>query len=187
VVWTFANGLSVARMCLLPALLYAASAQLLTLGMIIVVFAGLSDYCDGRVARWSNTVTPLGAWLDRLADMLFLNGSWLLLAWLEVLPLWALFGFLVRDLSAVAWLYAQQRRRPQACAPHLVQSSHYERLAVLLQFAMLFGFFRQGLAPLEPLTVGLVFGVGALSSIYTATSQRVSPHKSVIVSNDEPS
>ena len=49
------------------------------IALILFIFAALSDYVDGYIARKTNTVTDLGALLDLWADKLFVC---LLLVWI---------------------------------------------------------------------------------------------------------
>jgi len=44
------------------------------MGLVIGVFAGLSDYLDGYLARRLNRSTRVGALLDQAADVLFMTG-----------------------------------------------------------------------------------------------------------------
>lgn len=66
--------------------------------MMLVLLAIATDYFDGRVARWSDTVSDWGKVLDPLADKI---GGGLVVAALAfngALPLWFLFTLAVRDL-----------------------------------------------------------------------------------------
>lgn len=64
----------------------------------VVLFAGLTDFLDGYIARKSNQRTRLGATLDPLADKV-LFGFFVLGGVLsEQFPLWMLFSLVIRDL-----------------------------------------------------------------------------------------
>jgi cardiolipin synthase len=59
---------------------------LMTLGLVPVILA--TDILDGWVARQFDLVNPLGAFLDPLADKLFVILTLVTLAWVDELPLW---------------------------------------------------------------------------------------------------
>jgi cardiolipin synthase len=48
--------------------------------LIVIIYAGVSDWLDGWLARWLGVVTPLGAVIDPLADKCFMNPFWLCIA-----------------------------------------------------------------------------------------------------------
>jgi cardiolipin synthase len=62
------------------------------------VIAGLSDGLDGLLARFFDWTTPLGALLDPLADKLLLMGSFVVLAYLQQIPLWLTIMVIGRDI-----------------------------------------------------------------------------------------
>ncbi len=67
--------------------------------MIIVVLAIASDYFDGRIARWSNSVSEWGKVLDPMADKI---GGGAVVAALTIqgsLPVWFLAALAVRDIA----------------------------------------------------------------------------------------
>ncbi len=67
--WTVANAISLVRLVLVAPVTYliltGESFGLLVLLLALIV---ISDYFDGRVARWSDTVSEWGKVLDPLAD-----------------------------------------------------------------------------------------------------------------------
>jgi len=100
--WTLPNVLSLARlMIVMPAayLILVDGPLLWILGLVALAIA--TDYFDGRLARWSHTVSEWGKVLDPFADkvagglmvtVLTINGS---------IPLWFLIVVLGRDLLIV--------------------------------------------------------------------------------------
>lgn len=69
---------------------------------VLMVFAGLSDACDGFLARRFNWITRLGATLDPLADKLLVAAVFLVFVWQDRIPLWIAVIVLVRDFVIVA-------------------------------------------------------------------------------------
>jgi CDP-diacylglycerol--glycerol-3-phosphate 3-phosphatidyltransferase len=72
-------------------------AQIITLVCFIV--ASVTDFIDGRWARKKKIVTDLGAFLDPLADKMLVNLTFLLLVYVNIVPLWMFAIILVRDFA----------------------------------------------------------------------------------------
>lgn len=72
-------------------------AQIATL--ICFVVASITDFVDGRWARKKKIVTDLGAFLDPLADKMLVNLTFLLLVYVNIVPLWMFAIILVRDFA----------------------------------------------------------------------------------------
>jgi cardiolipin synthase len=86
---TIPNLLSVLRLAGVPLFLY------LLLGpradgwaLLVLVFAGLSDWLDGKLARWLNQMSNLGALLDPAADRLYVFCTLLAFVIRDIIPLW---------------------------------------------------------------------------------------------------
>lgn len=100
--WTIPNMLSLFRLLLVPVIAYLIVVD----GSLVVLFslvllAVVTDWFDGRIARWSNSVSEWGKVLDPLADKF--AGIMVVLALVirGSLPLWLLLMVLVRDLLIV--------------------------------------------------------------------------------------
>jgi len=91
---TVPNQLTFLRLAFLPFFIIAIKYEHYTVALGILVLAGFSDGLDGLLARNLNQRTPLGAYLDPLADKLLLSSSYFVLAlkgkigwWLAILVL----------------------------------------------------------------------------------------------------
>lgn len=91
---TVPNQLTFLRLAFLPFFIIAIHYEWYGLALIILVAAGVSDGLDGLLARGLNQRTPLGAYLDPIADKLLMMSSYLVLAlhgkirwWLTILVL----------------------------------------------------------------------------------------------------
>jgi CDP-diacylglycerol--glycerol-3-phosphate 3-phosphatidyltransferase len=79
------NKLTLARFFCVPifmAFLYIENPYTLFLALLIFVGAGITDLCDGYLARKHNLVTPLGVFLDPLADKLIITAA--LISFVEI-------------------------------------------------------------------------------------------------------
>jgi cardiolipin synthase len=82
------------RLAFLPVFIIAVHYEQYGWALGVLVLAGLSDGLDGLLARELNQRTPLGAYLDPIADKLLLSASYIELAlhgkvewWLAILVL----------------------------------------------------------------------------------------------------
>lgn len=67
--------------------------------LIIFIIASITDKIDGIWARKSKKVTDLGAFLDPLADKMLVNLAFLVLVYMNIVPLWVFATILVRDFA----------------------------------------------------------------------------------------
>jgi CDP-diacylglycerol--glycerol-3-phosphate 3-phosphatidyltransferase len=88
-VWTLPNALSALRLLGVPLFLY------LLLGpeadgwaVAILIIAGFTDWLDGKLARWLNQRSRLGALLDPAADRLYIVSTLVALALRDIVPVW---------------------------------------------------------------------------------------------------
>ena len=95
---TVPNQLSFLRLAFLPFFLIAIEYDRYDWALGILILAGLSDGLDGLLARGLNQRTPLGAYLDPIADKLLLSSSYLMLAVKGRLTWWLAILVLGRDV-----------------------------------------------------------------------------------------
>lgn len=65
---------------------------------IVIVFGGLTDYLDGKVARALNQTTDFGAKFDPAVDRLYIAAVILALAYRNYLSWWLVGAIMLRDL-----------------------------------------------------------------------------------------
>ncbi len=68
-------------------------------GLGIFVVAGLTDFVDGRVARYRKETGKFGSYVDPLADKILVLGTAGVLVWDHRLSVWWFFIVLVRELA----------------------------------------------------------------------------------------
>jgi cardiolipin synthase len=88
-VWTVPNALSVLRLLGVPLFLW------LLLGpeadgwaLVVLMVSGFTDWLDGKLARWLNQGSRLGALLDPAADRLYIVAALIALALRDIVPVW---------------------------------------------------------------------------------------------------
>ena len=69
-VWTIPNALTVLRILLVPVFVLCFYKGKIIPAFLIVVFSGVTDNLDGRIARKFNQISELGKTLDPVADKL---------------------------------------------------------------------------------------------------------------------
>ena len=69
--------------------------------LVLFAIAGFTDALDGFLAKHFHWESRLGSILDPLADKLLLVSSFLVLAWIELIPLWLVVVVIIRDLLIV--------------------------------------------------------------------------------------
>ena len=95
---TVPNQLTFLRLAFLPVFLIAIDYERYDLALGILVAAGVSDALDGLLARGLNQRTPLGAYLDPIADKLLLSSSYFILALKGKIAWWLTILVLGRDV-----------------------------------------------------------------------------------------
>ncbi len=98
-VWTLPNALSVLRLLGVPLFLW------LLLGpeadgwaLVVLMVSGFTDWLDGKLARWLDQSSRLGALLDPAADRLYIVSALIALALRGVVPVWLVALLLGREL-----------------------------------------------------------------------------------------
>jgi phosphatidylglycerophosphate synthase len=68
------NLLTLLRLCLVPVIVYLIVVGRYTLGASLFGVAAFTDILDGLAARSLKLTTPVGAYLDPIADKCLLSG-----------------------------------------------------------------------------------------------------------------
>jgi len=98
---TLANKITVGRIIAVPFFVLAMMENQLLLGQIIFVICAATDALDGTLARIRKERTPLGTFLDPLADKLLLTATFIVLTALNLIPLWVFITVISRDFIIV--------------------------------------------------------------------------------------
>jgi len=95
---TVPNQLTFLRLAFLPFFLIAIKYDRYDWALGILVAAAISDGLDGLLARGLNQRTPLGAYLDPIADKLLLSSSYFMLALKGRISWWLTILVMGRDM-----------------------------------------------------------------------------------------
>jgi cardiolipin synthase len=98
-VWTVPNALSFARLLGVPLFLWLVLAGHDWWALGLLMFAGLSDWLDGRLARMLGQTSRLGVVLDPAADRLYILATLVGLTAREIVPLWLTLLLVGREVA----------------------------------------------------------------------------------------
>jgi cardiolipin synthase (CMP-forming) len=115
------NLITLARILLVPVLVWAIIAGEMRLAFLLFLVAGISDAVDGFLAKRFGMATELGAYLDPLADKVLIVSIYVALGITGVLPAWLVILVVSRDMMIVgAVLLSWLVDNPVAMKPALV-------------------------------------------------------------------
>jgi cardiolipin synthase (CMP-forming) len=98
-IWTVPNLLSMLRLLGVPLFLWLVLVpQADWWALLVLGFAGLSDWLDGKIARAWNQTSRLGTVLDPLADRLYIFAALLGLVIRDIVPWWLMAILVLRDV-----------------------------------------------------------------------------------------
>ncbi|MGH3948471.1 MAG: CDP-alcohol phosphatidyltransferase family protein [Pseudonocardiaceae bacterium] len=93
------NLLSLLRLALVPLFLWLLlGPEEDGLAILILMFAGFSDWLDGKLARWLNQMSRLGQLLDPAADRLYILCTLIAFLLRDILPWWVIAALVGREL-----------------------------------------------------------------------------------------
>ncbi len=98
---TLANKITVLRIIAVPIFVIALIENSMGWARAIFILSVFSDALDGTLARIRGERTPLGSFLDPLADKLLLMGTFIAYTYLGWIPIWIFIAVLSRDLLIV--------------------------------------------------------------------------------------
>ena len=67
--------------------------------LFLFIFAAITDFVDGHIARKYNLVTNFGKFIDPVADKLLVLSTMVMLSWHGLLPAWIVVAVLFRELA----------------------------------------------------------------------------------------
>jgi cardiolipin synthase len=95
------NLITLARILLVPVMVWAIASDQMTVSFILFLVAGISDGVDGFLAKRFGMATEVGAYLDPLADKVLIVSIYVSLGVVEAIPRWLVILVVSRDLLIV--------------------------------------------------------------------------------------
>jgi cardiolipin synthase len=95
------NLITLARILLVPVVVWAIASGEMMLAFTLFVVAGVSDAVDGFVAKRFNMASELGAYLDPMADKALIVSIYVALGITAKIPLWIVILVVSRDIMIV--------------------------------------------------------------------------------------
>ncbi len=127
-----ADGLTAGRAVLGLPLILALMGGLEATAWWLLVLGGLSDWLDGLLARRAGGGSVWGARLDPLTDKILISAPLLWLAAQGVLPLWAVWLLLARELLISGWRSGQGSGGPASLGGKAKTVLQFAALLLLL-------------------------------------------------------
>ncbi|MFW6123476.1 MAG: CDP-diacylglycerol--glycerol-3-phosphate 3-phosphatidyltransferase [Thermodesulfobacteriota bacterium] len=163
---TIPNLITLARILLTPLFIILLIQKRYHPALWIFICAGLSDLVDGLIARRWRQKTPLGTFLDPLADKLLMGSSFITLSIYQIIPPWLTVIVLSRDLVLVFGVMLFKLVH----LPVVVQPSLAGKLCTTTQVATVLMVLVAQTWPLSPTFLLALFwltgGITALSGIH---------------------
>ena len=95
------NAISTLRIILVVPILMLILRNDFAIALALFVVAGFSDGVDGYLAKRFQWHTRLGALLDPVADKLLVNGVFIALAYMQLVPVWLAAVVIGRDVIII--------------------------------------------------------------------------------------
>ncbi len=95
------NTLTIARIAIIPVFIMTIIYGRYNYALYLFVIAALTDVFDGLFARLKNQKTPLGTFLDPLADKFLLMTSFIVFSVYGMVPKWLAIVVISRDVIVV--------------------------------------------------------------------------------------
>lgn len=109
---TLATLFTLARIVLTPCIVYAMINHSWDRACLLFIFAAITDFLDGNLARWRNERTFLGAALDPIADKFLLLSCFSALAFIQspffTIPWWLVPLIIIKEfvvLGGACFIY----------------------------------------------------------------------------------
>ncbi len=107
---TVPNGLTLLRALGIPLFIFLAlNRNVDGAAILVLIFAGATDYFDGKLARAWNQESRLGELMDPAVDRLYIAATLIVLYVRDVLPLWIILLLLGRDVVLGVMSLAMKR------------------------------------------------------------------------------
>jgi cardiolipin synthase len=136
-IWTVPNALSLARLAGVPVFLWLILIKQDWWALGVLVFAGLSDWADGKLARILDQTSRLGTLLDPAADRLYIFATLVGLTVRGIVPWWLAGALILRELLMGVALAVLKRHGYLGLPVHFVGKAATASLLYAFPFMLL--------------------------------------------------
>lgn len=137
-IFTVPNLLSVLRLAGVPVFVWLLLGPRLDLiALIVLVAAGVSDWLDGKLARWLNQTSRIGALLDPAADRLYIVATLVAFVLRDIVPWWLAVLLIGKDVVVGGCLLFLRRAGFTPPAVHYVGKAATFALLYAFPFLLL--------------------------------------------------
>ncbi|WP_006787057.1 CDP-alcohol phosphatidyltransferase family protein [Thiorhodospira sibirica] len=150
------NVITIARIALALPIVWSLWQGQYALVLLLLFIAGLSDALDGWLARRYGWQSPLGAYLDPLADKVLMVATYFTVALTGLLPWWLVLAVVVRDLVIVAGAIGYRGVTKQLEMQPLLISKLNTFMQIVLVLSVI---INAGVYPLPPLLLHSLIGI----------------------------
>ncbi len=160
---TIPNFITIARLVIVPLVVWLMIADRFVEATILFVLAGLSDAADGFIAKRFGAASELGAYLDPIADKALLVSVFVTLGFKGALPAWLIVMVVSRDVFIIGgMLLAYVLSNPMPVKPLWVSKANTAAQILLIAFVLV---DRSGWIALNEAIRVTVLAVAALTVI----------------------
>lgn len=164
-----ANGLTAMRVLVVPLFAYLLISDRARLALLVFVVAGASDMLDGLLARWLRQRTVVGFYLDPIADKLLMATSFVVLALINIVPVWLTIMVISRDIFILvgSLLYLLLLDSGDIAPTGISKANTAMQILTVIFFLAVRAFpgiWHLAPAGSEPLVTGVIVGLCALST-----------------------
>ena len=161
------NLLTIGRIVAIPVicwLLAAGGTELRWIALALYVFAAVTDWLDGYLARRMNLISPLGRMLDPIADKLLVLALLIVLAWdgsfggLDLIPAVAI---MMRETLVAG---AREYLGPKGIVLHVTMPAKWSRTVQFVAIAIVIA---EPLIPGLELVSDIVLWISGLLTVWT--------------------
>ena len=104
---------------------------------IIYVFASLSDFFDGWIARKYKEVSASGKFLDPLADKFLTGAAFIAFAYMDIIPYWMAGVVILRDFGTTFLrVYGEIKKRPMTTSLTAKWKTFFQMLFIAFVLAL---------------------------------------------------
>lgn len=148
------NLITLGRILLVPVVVWAIAAGEMRVAFLLFLAAGVSDAIDGYLAKRFGMTTPLGAYLDPLADKTMMVSIYVTLGITGAIPRWLVILVVSRDIMIVggillSWLVGS----PVKVKPLLVSKINTVAQIVFVCLVLVSPGFELDVGPLRDLAM----------------------------------